>query len=184
MGKDGTGTRVRGASPEREHTGDEFFEVPATVVDPEAGRRAAAAIAAARGFGVNEVITKESKNVTAALAAHERTLAEEREVGFHPTPAIGLDLSIDTIQEIEGPTRVPAWVEAPGGIPQEQPDQFDIAVTTGHAPSPLPVRSRGRGLTVVVIAVLAAAACFAAFRFGGFRALSPKRAPIAAPASR
>src|SRR4051812_35547651 len=106
MGNDGRGPRAGGASQGQERPAeDEFFDGSATVVDPDAGRRAAAAIAAARAFGQHEVPTKESKNVVAALAAHERTVAEERRVADAPTPAAGFDLQVDALQEISGTAR-------------------------------------------------------------------------------
>jgi hypothetical protein len=50
MGTEGRGPYPRGALPEQESDpGDEFFEVGATIVDPDAARKATAAIAAARG---------------------------------------------------------------------------------------------------------------------------------------
>jgi hypothetical protein len=188
MGKEGTGSpHARGALPEEEQApADEFFDVPATIVDPNAGRRAAALIAAARNFG-QEVPTKESKNVAAALAEHERNLAEERRVSAQPTPTLGFDLRVDALQEIEPPARVePRPVEIPVPVRErERPAPFDLSEATDSEPEPEPEglpKGRGNGVTLLVIALLAGVSGFVAFRFGAARlGLSPKAPSLTAP---
>jgi hypothetical protein len=162
------------------------FDGSATIVDPDAGRRAMAAIAAARGLGQNEVPTKESKNVAAALAAHERNLAEERQVSSHPTPAVGFDLRVDALQEIESPSLTlkpsPPRPAPPPPVLEDASDKFDIDVATGSSLSPLPRRPASRGLTLVALALIAAASGFAAFHFVGARLGLGRSAPPAASA--
>jgi hypothetical protein len=195
--------------PEQESdAGNEFFDVGATIVDPEAGKRHLAAIAAARdfgqkevppreprniaatsGFGANEVITRESRNVSAALAAHERNLAEERRGAGHPTPVVGLEVGeVETLEEEEieveePPRQVLRPVTSPSAFREtDVSDKFDINVATGSSPSPLPARPRNNGLILVVIALVTAAGGFAAFRFGAAKLASAKRASVSAPA--
>jgi hypothetical protein len=194
--------------PEQESdAGNEFFDVGATIVDPDAGKRHLAAIAAARGgqhevppreprhiaatsgFGANEVITRESKNVSAALAAHEKNLAEERRGSAHPTPVVGLEvveedaLEEEEIEVEEPPRQALRPVTSPSAFPEtDVSDKFDINVATGSSPSPLPARPRNNGLILVVIALVTAAGGFMAFRFGAAKLASAKRAPVTAPA--
>jgi hypothetical protein len=178
MGKDGTGSYPHSALPEQESDpGSEFYDLSATIVDPEAGRRAAAAIAAARGLGQNESPTRESKNVSAALAAHERHLAEERRVATPPTPSPNFDLRVDALQEIE-PARAPRPRQGSQVFAAEVSDQFDIPVSTGSRPSPLP-RPRSNGLVLVLIAILAGTGGFVAFRLGASKLAATRTAPAA-----
>jgi len=184
MGTEGRGPYPRGALPEQESDpGDEFFEVGATIVDPDAARKATAAIAAARGFGQNEVITRESKNIQAALAAHEKNLADERRGSAHPTPVVGLqlDVTVAEIEEIEAPALPPRPVQQAFGETNVS-DQFDINVATGSSPSPLPARPRGNGLILVMIALISAVGGFAVFRYGAAK-LAAKRPPAATTAA-
>lgn len=186
MGKDAFRSSTRGALQEDPSPVDEF-DGSATIVDPDAGRRAMAAIAAARGLGQNDVPTKESKNVSAALAAHERNLAEERQVSSHPTPAVGFDLRVDALQEIESPglTLKPSPLPAPPlpALREEVPeDKFDIDVATGSSLSTLPRKPASRGLTLVALALIAAASGFAAFHFVGARLGLGRPAPPTASA--
>jgi hypothetical protein len=188
MGQHGIGSGTRGASQEDPSPVDEF-DGSATIVDPDAGRRAMAAIAAARGLGQNDVPTKESKNVAAALAAHERNLAEERQVSAQPTPAVGFDLRVDALQEIESPSLTlkptpspPRPAPLPPVLREEAADKFDIDVATGSSLSPLPPKPASRGLTLVALALIAAASGFAAFHFVGARLGLGRPAPPTASA--
>jgi len=186
MGTEGRGPYPRGALPEQESDpGDEFFEVGATIVDPDAARKATAALAAARGFGVNEVITKESKNISAALAAHEKNIADERRGSAHPTPVVGLPLQVDAaeIEEIEAPAPEPPRPVQPAFREADVSDRFDINVATGSSPSPLPARPRGNGLILVIIALISAVGGFAFFRYGAARLTAGKRPPAATTAA-
>jgi hypothetical protein len=187
MGNDGMGPRARGASPDPEGA-NEFFDVPATVVDPNAGRRAAALIAAARNFGQNEVPTRESKNVAAALAAHERNLAEERRVSDASTPAAGFDLRVDALEEITEARAVPVPPAEPPRTFEhtEVSDRFDINVDTTSRPSPLAERpARSRLPLVVGLVLVAAVAGMGVYRFGGARLGIARRASaVTAPSAR
>ena len=163
MGKDGRDPSAHGASPANRSSGEELFDVPATVVDPHAGRRAAAALAG-RGFGHNEVPTREAKDMVARLAAHERSMARQRgaaaaaPVSPRRTPPT-FDLRVDALEEIEGPGRLHfAPIEnGPQVVPEEHFDRFDIPLGTG-AGIPTPARrSHGwlwlLGATLVVAAL-------------------------------
>jgi hypothetical protein len=163
MGKDGRDPSSHGASRTDGYAGEDLYDVPATVVDPHAGRRAAAAIAG-RGFGHNEVPTREAKDMVSRLAAHERAMARQRGA---PAPAPvtprrttprSFDLRLDALEEIEGPRQLPfAPIErAPGPQPGDHLHHFDSPRGTG-AGVPVPAR-RSRGLLWILGATLVVAA--------------------------
>jgi hypothetical protein len=146
MRKDGTDPSIGVASAGSAEF--ELYDVPATVVDPHAGRRAAAAIAG-RGFGHNEVPTRENKDMVSRLAAHERAMARQRggeepdPANLRPTPRV-FDPRLDALEEIEGPRHIHfAPIEtAPGPSHAGGPDRFDISLTSAGVPL-APRRSRG-----------------------------------------
>jgi hypothetical protein len=131
------------------------------VVDPHAGRRAAAALAG-RGFG-NDVPTREAKDMVARLAAHERAMARQRgapapaPVSPRRTPPT-FDLRVDALEEIEGPGQLHfAPIEnGPRVVPGDHVDRFDIPLDTG-AVLPAPAR-RSHGLLWLVGVTLVVAA--------------------------
>jgi hypothetical protein len=165
MGNDGRDPRAHGASrPAEGRAGEDLFDVPPTVVDLNAGRRAAAAIAA-RGFGTQETPTREGKDVVSRLAAHERSLARQRGavvpdpvLAARPTPRV-FDLQRDALEEVQGSGELRfAPIEHAGPSSSLAADQFDIPLGTSAGPSPLaPKRSRAFPLilgTVLALAIL------------------------------
>lgn len=167
---------------------EELFDCPPTVVDPNAGLRAAAALAA-HGFGPKEVPTRESKDVAARLAAHERSMA--RLSGAAPPDPVlprktprGFDLRVDALEEVSGPTHFSPVEDEVGahGEPLdrfgEPADRFDIPLSTRPdiAAVPPPPRPRGSrwllGATVAV-ALLAAAGYLGLQRGWLPRAITP-----------
>jgi len=159
MGKDGRDPHARDAPRSAERAAESSFDVPATVVDPHAGRRAAAAIAA-RGFGHHEAPTKESKDVAARLAAHERSMARQRGV-TPPDPVLSprttprsFDLRVDALEDVQGSAPMHFEPIEHGQAPGELSDRFDIPLGTSPGLMPVP-RPSGRGMRLFLGALVA-----------------------------
>jgi len=180
MDKGGRDPRAHGASRPPD-SGEELFDCPPTIVDPNAGRRAAAALAAGQGFGRHEVPTRESKDVAARLAAHERSMAQRGTPAPAPDPVLarrtprGFDLRVDALEEIQGPgaQHFAAFEEEAGAL-DEPTDRFDIPLHTRADVALVPPPRRSRGLRLFLGAAVAAAMLAAAGYVGLQRGWLPR----------